>query len=809
MIDNVKPTDRLVFDLHMYQIDYNQEKEKTLRKEIAAKYGVPERNVEINFIPITVSDTGEHISLASDVIDSIQDPEFHVSLYEEYMRLKEIKDVNLEDIKVIDQRVNALIDLDQYSKYKPYTFKYVKWSNYLSYGPDNYFDFTGLRGLVLLTSNPGNQGGKTTFAVDLLRFALFGKAVKSPTLDSVFNSYLPEATEVMVEACIEIDGYDYVIRRTVTRPAQAKRTSRSKPKQTVEYFKVVDGSREVIENCEGESSVQTNNIIRESIGTVEDFNLVISATKKSLTNLLEMGQTDKGKVFSRWLGLLSIEKKEEIAKDLWKNSVNPTLKSNRYDRATLSKEVEQLMKSIEDYNVAKRDGEAKLKDVSEKISENEKNKTLVMGMKRQVKDELVKADVTTIETSISRKESELENKRAEMRVMKEEYATLKDVTFSQEEYDGVVREHESKKSLRSMLDVEDGKEVTKINFIDGEIAKIRQLMEQKVCPNCGQPIDNDLQSGQIAQLEEKRRVSEGERKRISGDMDKVKGEIEVLKKKGEALLEDKAKVEQLARLKLKMIAVKENIDRLKLEIADLRRRIEEIESNKENIQYNNELDIRIANIETTLTEFNKVKEGLIRDVEGYSNTITYSEKEVKSRNEIIDVLKEEEKTIRNWALYQELVGKNGIVKIVLRKALPIINNEMHRILNGICNFDVVLEIDDKNNVCVNIVNDGVKMDLSYTGSGMEETFASLALRSALASIASIAKPSFLVLDEIDAGIHEENYENLHELYKRIEQNYQFILHIIHNENMYYMHDSQITVVKHGHVSRIESTSSVG
>ena len=65
MIENINPTDRLVFDLNMYQVDYNEQKIKSLRKEISEKYGVPLKNVEVNFNPITVKDDGSKISLAS------------------------------------------------------------------------------------------------------------------------------------------------------------------------------------------------------------------------------------------------------------------------------------------------------------------------------------------------------------------------------------------------------------------------------------------------------------------------------------------------------------------------------------------------------------------------------------------------------------------------------------------------------------------------------------------------------------------------------------------------------------------------
>lgn len=154
MVEGINKTDRLVFDLNMHQVDYNEQKIKSLRKEIAEKYGVPLRNVEVNFNPITVKDDGSKISLASDIVNNIQDPKFQQKLFSEYLELKEINDVNIDDIIEIDNTINAHINFDSYAKYKSYKIKYAKWDNYLSYGKGNYFDFTKLKGIVLLCGEP-------------------------------------------------------------------------------------------------------------------------------------------------------------------------------------------------------------------------------------------------------------------------------------------------------------------------------------------------------------------------------------------------------------------------------------------------------------------------------------------------------------------------------------------------------------------------------------------------------------------------------------------------------------------------------
>ena len=781
MIQGVKPTDRLIFDLKMLQIDYNDKKKEALRHTIAEKYGVPVKQVEVNFIPITVDENGEKMSLASNIINDIQDPKFQVHLFEEYVKLKNIEDVDMEDIKKIDSQVNAYVDFDSYSKFKSYKIKYMKWDNYLSYGKGNYMDFTKLHGLVLLNGMPENMCGKTTFAIDLLRFALFGKADKSPTLDSVFNIFLPEETEVMVEAGIEIDNVDYVIRRTITRPALKKRTNKSKCKQKVEYFKLINGNYELIENCEAESTQQTNNIIRESIGSVEDFNLVISATAYSLGDLLRMGQSDKGKLFSRWLGLMSIEKKEEIAKELWKKKINTQLLSNSYNKTTLNSEIDTFNKCIEDDNKQIIVSQDKLVSFTDNIEKLNKQKTEILLQRKEIKESLIKEDVTTIENNIASYNNDLTIKRGQFSQLKDEYKDVKDAKFDIDEYNQKRKHSVELEKEQSELRVE-------ISHLKEDNKRIEKLIANKVCPTCSHPIEVSEQNTFID--ENNKKIQEFINKGVANktNLDKINLEIAELEKQRE-MVDRKQKIE------LKLTALKSNIELFKSKIAELTKLKEEIETNKENIKLNNDIDIKIRNVEVSINTETRLKEQTIREIEAYKNEVTNYQKNITDRKKLIEKLDEEEKVIRNWKLYQQLVGKDGIVKIVLRKALPIINNEIKRLLNGLCDFDVELSVSDDNKVCLNMLRDGKVMDLSICASGYETTMASIALRTALCSISSISRPNFCTMDEIIGTVGISNYDNLHELFKRMCSNYQFILHVSHVEAVWDWHEQTITVTK--------------
>lgn len=791
----VNPTDRLVFDLRMHQIDYNEEKKNSLRREIANKYNVPIKNVEVNFVPVTVDDKGESISLATDIINNIQNASFQQSLFGEYLQQKEIKDVDIEEIKAIDAQVNAFVDFDSYSKYKTYKFKYVKWSNYLSYGKDNYFDFTKLNGLVLLNGQPENQCGKTTFAIDLLRFALFGKAQKSPTLDSVFNIYLPEATEVMVEAGLEINDVDYVIRRTVTRPALSKRTKKSKAKQKLEYFKVVGNEFVEIDNCEGENTAETNNIIKESIGNVEDFNLVISATAYTLGDLLRIGQSDKGRLFSRWLGLLSIEKKEEIAKSLWKKNISPKLLSNTYDIETLKEENNNYNVCIEENDKTIADYEKKQKEAEKNIDKQNKEKVKVLSKRKEIKEELSKIDITTLENNISAKNEELSAKRGNMRSLKEQYTVVKDANYNEDKANELKQSVENLKNDINVLNINNAELKVKINSFKSENQRIQTLIDGKKCPTCGQMIDATEQNHNIDKNNKEIDLLINEGVANKKKIEEINAEIVKITTEINKEEEEKEKLRRKNELELKMSAVKTNIDNIKLILGNLLQQKDDVEVNKDNIKFNNDIERKIEVIDESLAVEQQIKENTIRDIQSLKSENKKYQEEIEKRDVIIKKLNEEAKIIRNWSIYQELVGKNGIIKIVLKRALPILNNEIARLLNGLCDFNVEISISEDNKVCMDLVRGGQRLDLGTCASGFETVMASMAIRHSLASIATMAKANFTVYDEILDGVAVSNYDNVKELFNRMTKSYDFIIHITHNELISDWHNNIITVTK--------------
>ena len=228
------------------------------------------------------------------------------------------------------------------------------------------------------------------------------------------------------------------------------------------------------------------------------------------------------------------------------------------------------------------------------------------------------------------------------------------------------------------------------------------------------------------------------------------------------------------------------------------------ESNRDAIAKNNEIDRDINVLGITIKEKSDRQTAVIREIEQLKRDIQDFESGITEREVIIKKIEKEDKKIRDWKIYLRLVGKDGIGKMVLRQALPIINNELSRLLDGVCDFDVEVTIDDYNDVAFNIVRDGIVGSLS-SGSGYEKTAASIALRAVLGKISTMPKPSFILLDEVLGGVAEENYDNIKKLYDRILPDYSFIFHITHLQQLEEWAAQTVVVKKENNISKVFET----
>ena len=780
---------KITIEWKVLPIDYSKEKEENIKESVAQKYNVPVGNVEVTPVFISLNTKGEKVALTNNTIQNIQDPAFQQHLFKAYLEENGIEDYDFDEIVKIDSHINSLIDYEVYDKFKRYEIRWIKWSNFLSYGDDNFFDFTALNGLVLLNGEPANQSGKSTFAYDLLHFLLFGKTTsgKADVLSDIFNRYRPETTEVKVEGCIMIDGQEYIIRRILNRPALKKRTAKSKTTQKVEYFKLVNGEEQElvdVENLESSNNTQTTKVIKEAIGNEKDFDLVICANADNLKSLISLKDTERGRLLSKWIGLLPLEEKDTIAREKWNKEVSRSLFSNVYNRETLKVEIDAINLSIEENEKEISNLETKISDSTAKLKNYNEQKEALLSAKKEVDRSLINVDVHTIEKSINDTTNKGIEKKKLQDQAKTDYEEIKNVEFSENEYQELISKKENL--------------VVDITNIKNNIFNLRAinkgLAESEYCPTCKRRLEGVDNSQTIKENEEKERnlISEGEKKNT--ELTEIK-EIIVKMDENRRLFNEKN------RLSILIDKYDADLKVLRLSLKDLKQTMKNLEDNKAIIEANNKIDNSLNVLNATIKTEEQIKEGLMRQKNLLESDNKNSANECKRRNDIINQITEEEKIVKTWKTYLTLVGKNGISKMVLRETLPLINGELKRLLSNVCDFDVEVAIDERNDVAFNLIKDGVVGNLA-SGSGFEQTAAALALRVVLANISTLSRPSLLLLDEVLGGVAQENYENIKLLFDRIVKDYSAVLHITHLSHIIDWHSSIVTVRKEKGISTI-------
>ena len=148
-----------------------------------------------------------------------------------------------------------------------------------------------------------------------------------------------------------------------------------------------------------------------------------------------------------------------------------------------------------------------------------------------------------------------------------------------------------------------------------------------------------------------------------------------------------------------------------------------------------------------------------------------------------------------------MVGKKGISKLVLRSVLPIINSEIQRLLEDVCDFEIEIFIDDKNDVQFLIIKDEITKSLK-SGSGFEKTTSSLALRAILGKTSTLPMPNFITFDEVLGKVAPENLEKLKMLFDKIKNMYSIVFLITHNDLIRDWGEKLITVTKENNISSV-------
>jgi exonuclease SbcC len=651
-------------------------------------------------------------------------------------------------------------------------------NNFLCFGEDNFVHFSRLRGLNIIDSDPPNQGGKTTFTVDGIKFLLYGNTTKTDKNEGIFNTYSGK-DELVVRGLVEMDSGEFIIERKLTR--KAKRAGGWTINNNVNYYWLLpDGDEETMND---EDAKKTTEKIRSVVGLESDFELTVLATGDNLIDLIDTKPTERGKILTRFIGLEPIEMKHDVAKKMH-NEFTKTMKSNIYDLITLQDEIATHKGNIELCNTLLADNKKKLANTTKEIEKQNKNKEDLIGSKHHIDDEINSINPEKLVSEIKDITDRgviYKNKISDIDITIKEIGEL---NFDEDKHHELTNES-------NQLNINIGTKEAEYNRILG---LNKQLKEGEICPSCNRPLDDVDHSDKIDN-NSKKMVA------INGEVDIYKRRLVVVTDEINTLNLVKTKVDEKNKLELQKDRAEVEIIGLRNELTEKNNEHKKYKLNLDAIELNRKLDSQISLVNTNIQVEQHTKDELITKISKIEEDISQNNTNIENKTDIIDKIKKEDEIDKIFKMYISMVGKKGISKLVLRSVLPIINSELQRLLEDICDFEIELNMNDKNDVEFKILKDGVVKPLK-SGSGYEKTAASLAIRSVLGKMSSLPMPNFIVFDEIFGKVHDSNIEKMKPLIDRIRDMYDIVLLITHRDIVKDWGDKYITVKKVDNISTI-------
>jgi DNA repair exonuclease SbcCD ATPase subunit len=750
--------------------NFTQERIKSVKHYFQKKYNTTNVNV------ITKSKLDDVVQQNVEASVNIMDKNYLRELIRSSLEVRG-QEQYLDQVMNIDLAVEnkMLINEVEITPFKKWYIKNIEFSNFLSYGDGQKIDFEKCNGINVVESDPPNFGGKTVLTVDLLLFLFFNTTTKTQKAEEIFNKFTTKDV-VNVKGEIVIDGDEYVIARKVER--KKSKSGDWNVKTELEFFKKL-GDGQLL-NFTGEQRRETENFIKKSIGSMDDFLMTILTTASNLEDLIDAKPTARGQVLSRFLGLDFLKTKEEYGKEIY-SSFSKGMISNVYNTESLKDQITLSKEKIENLKSDIVEIEKKIQDVDLRLQKGQ-----------EYKDNLLKSKYTDIDHELvildpQRLNNDIDNFKINGEKIKKEISNIK-VVEPKEYYHEDKHDEVNRKITETLVSI--GNSKSKIIEINSLVQKFGNGIQ---CEHCGiKLLDAKITKEKIGELDkwktelETLEVKNKELTLISNSYSSLKKEFEEYERN--KLIKEKNEL-QLESNELKL---QQSIDKLNkyLEVQD-------------KIKKNNEIDSQLVKANLRLNELITERRGYEKSVISNQNEIGNLTTTIEKNNDLLIKIAEEFEKEKIYKIYLEIFGKNGISKTIMRTMMPLINSELQRLLQDSCYFNLEVRINDKNEVEFMMIDNSTGIDKSITsGSGYERTIAAMALRAVLSKVCSLPKPNIIVWDEVFGKISNENLEMVGEFFTKMKEYFEKIFVITHNPLVNNWANNIIKITKKDNISRV-------
>lgn len=767
---------RIKSDISISQKDINE------IQEIAKKIAPAEITFKVDEeVDRDIVNTGEVVILKQDIrnIDTL------VKLFNNFYKNDQYYTDNIDKVtQLIKKYLDHACSVDVRPMNIKWSVKRLEFDNTFSYGEGNIINFDSMNGITGIFGQ--NRIGKSSIVGTLL-YTLFNSTDRG----AVKNLHVINARKnhCVSRALLEVDGSEYFVERQTVKHENKKLEILG---TTSLNLARLDSGKPTVD-LNGDQRNDTEKSLRKLIGEPEDYTLTGLSAQGDLLRFVNDGATSRKITLARFLDLDIFEKMYSHANDdlIEIKSLIKNTKDLDWDSkiSNFTLQLESLKEKLTDIesNISKRRFE--LDDKKLEIS-GLAGKKIVTSEDVQKQQNIIfdlEKKISTLELqkgSVSHQIDELNEKISKIDKIQSE--------FSVDE----LRERLSKQNLISKnlqeIKFEYDTELNRLTQQEKSFNKLQQVPCGDSFPTCMYIKDSHLDKQKIPDQKIKVASLLSSYKKIEllfeeTRDDKLENKIRQFEAMNDSYgklqlnLSDSDSILKQTLLKIEDLQLKHASELSKLEL--LQKSFNSNES-EEILFLRKKIDQ--LQIEVATSENEKYK--IVSDIGKFENQIHVLSEEKKKYEEVTS-------RFRLLNLVAVALSKRGIPNQILYSQLPLINAELSKILGGILDFNIELQSDLDSNAMDIYINYGDSRRLIELGSGMEKTIASIAIRVALLQITSMPKTDLFIVDEGFGTLDAAQIEVCNRFLVSLKKYFKNIIIISHVEAMKDIVDNLIEINK--------------
>ena len=729
-------------------------------------------------------------------IDNLRDPSVQEELIQEYLKDYNPTNEQLEKVYELNKKYNTFVqNNEEVQRNVNWKLSKMSWNNLFNYGEKNSINFDNLNGIVGVFGK--NYSGKSS-VVDSFLYTVFNSTSKNERKNlNIINQNKPDADG---EVFIEIGDKEYHIHRQSEKYVKKLKGEEFLEAKTGVNFSVKDLVTGETSELNGLTRNETDKIIRNYFGSMDDFLLTSMSSQLGALQFIGEGSTKRKEILAKFLDLETFDKKFKLAKDDV-TDLRGALK--RLDGKEFDEDILVATKELMLNETETQEHSALCESIKKELDQIQENTREIQKSIDSIPTEII--DIKEVESSISKKEKEAASLTADIIEAQENITEKEDLVLKIgkfiNEFD--VEDLRNKKEIiaektelleKISKEIEDAKRDAK-----NKNAKI-QLLKEVPCgnqfPNCKFICDAHSASAEIPDLvsrvqtlNENYNICETEVKKLNPDQveDHLNKYQEIIDKKENCAREIDTMRLRIENSEITLKSLEKDIEALSVK-KDLYYENKDVIENKESF-----VKDMIKEKKSHLAKEKQLEKCQQRLLELYKEHGSLEQK-LKSledqKQELVDLREE----YSAYDLFMRCMHPNGIAYDIIKKQLPIINEEIAKILTNIVEFEVFFEADNKSlNIFIkHPKHDQRPLDM---GSGAEKTLAAMAIRLALLSVSSLPKSDIFILDEPGTALDVDNMDGFISILELIKTYFKTVILISHLDSLKDCVDQQIVIDK--------------